>query len=133
MWPIHRPKQSTLGKHCFVLLNTTNYVDPQFHCLIDLTKDQREEVRWWSHLIHKIMGEMRANVTEQENCVTELTMENEPAHGTCTLLTVLGKLFGDVYCKHFPCESAPTAALIEQRVAVYKQTTLWAAIHLSGG
>ncbi|XP_056116949.1 E3 SUMO-protein ligase ZBED1-like [Rhinichthys klamathensis goyatoka] len=100
-------------KDAFKLLNTASYLDPRFHRLIHLERDQRQEVR------EKIKGEISQLPVFAERAAMAITRREK------TALSAMGDLFGDVYRQGADASDGPLdiGAVLEQEMLIYESET----------
>uniref|UniRef100_A0A8C9Z4Z2 BED-type domain-containing protein n=1 Tax=Sander lucioperca TaxID=283035 RepID=A0A8C9Z4Z2_SANLU len=102
-------------KDAFKLLNTSSYLDPRFHRLIHLERDQ------WQEVWEKIKGE----ISQLPVFAERAAMATGITHQEKTALSAMGDLFGDVYRKGGDASGGPldVGAVLEQEMLIYESET----------
>ncbi|CAK6984745.1 zinc finger BED domain-containing protein 1-like, partial [Scomber scombrus] len=102
-------------KDAFMLLNTASYLDPRFHRLIHLARDQQQEVR------DKVHREMSLIAEDEEQGAGTAT---ETQHSEKTALSAMGSLFGDVYRQNAgPGGTLDIGTVLLQEMQMYETET----------
>ncbi|KAK7176491.1 hypothetical protein R3I93_000658 [Phoxinus phoxinus] len=104
-------------KDAFKLLNTASYLDPRFHRLIHLERDQRQEVR------EKIKAEISQLPVFAERAAMGMGITRHEK----TALSAMGDLFGDVYRQGADASGGASGldigAVLEQEMLIYESET----------
>ncbi|CAK6949708.1 zinc finger BED domain-containing protein 1-like [Scomber scombrus] len=107
-------------KDAFMLLNTASYLDPRFHRLIHLARDQQQEVRDKVHREMSSIAEDEEHVEDEEGAGTA----TETQHSEKTALSAMGSLFGDVYRQNAgPVGTLDIGAVLLQEMQMYETET----------
>lgn len=103
-------------KDAFRLLNSATYLDPRFHRLVHLTRDQQQELR------EKVKKELIAIAEQKEghggNEAADCQYQDK------TALSAMGDLFGDIYSQstNTTCDRA-LRDVIQQETLMYERET----------
>lgn len=111
-------------KDAFMLLNTASYLDPRFHRLIHLGRDQRQEVR------ERVKRELMLIAAEKGEGVEEeaAMVVTERQHQEKSAIGVMGNLFGDVYREGAAADGVAddvraVEAVLQQEIMMYESET----------
>ena len=103
-------------KDAYMLLNSASCLDPRFHLLVHLTRDQQLELR------EKVKKELIAIAEQKEGDGGNEAVDCQ--HQDTTALSAMGDLFGDIYSQrtNTNCDRA-LHDVIQQEMTMYERET----------